>query len=268
MICADCHTEKPSEDFTPGELKKNSSRCRGCVRVRNHNYWKRKKDDPKFKATRSAWYERNKEKVSVQAKDRWEENKDRYEPARKRWAEENRGKRLSYFQDKGQEFRVWVDSLKEGKPCLDCGKTFAPYVMEYDHVHGEKRINISKMAHHRRERVLEEIAKCELVCCACHRTRTRDRRALVKTQRLLEFQSWIDVLRDSPCVDCGETFPPEAMDFDHVWGEKVKEIGQMWCYSRDRVLAEIEKCELVCANCHRERTVQRLRDSETLAEAS
>jgi hypothetical protein len=46
------------------------------------------------------------------------------------------------------------------------------------------------------------------------------------------------------------------MDFDHVRGEKVANVSVLVAggASRRRVLAEIAKCEVVCANCHRERT--------------
>jgi len=45
------------------------------------------------------------------------------------------------------------------------------------------------------------------------------------------------------------------MDFDHVRGKKLKAVGQLLTSrSLAVVIAEIAKCDLVCANCHRERT--------------
>lgn len=72
-------------------------------------------------------------------------------------------------------------------------------------------------------------------------------------------QALIDKLKDIPCADCGNMFPPECMDFDHVRGEKLFAIGNgaVRHYSLARVIAEIAKCELVCANCHRIRTRRR-----------
>ena len=54
---------------------------------------------------------------------------------------------------------------------------------------------------------------------------------------------------------------PHVMDFDHVGEGKVLNIGRMRSsgHSLEEIEAEIAKCELVCANCHRERTQQRLR---------
>ena len=59
-------------------------------------------------------------------------------------------------------------------PCVDCGET-DPVVLEFDHL-GEKAFNISKGL---RDRgwlaVLEEMAKCDVVCANCHRRRTARR---------------------------------------------------------------------------------------------
>ena len=61
-------------------------------------------------------------------------------------------------------------------------------------------------------------------------------------------------LKKDPCIDCGECYPPYVMDFDHVRGEKVCQIGCYLNTSWKKILEELQKCELVCANCHRERT--------------
>ncbi len=51
-----------------------------------------------------------------------------------------------------------------------------------------------------------------------------------------------------PCVDCGED-DPVVLDFDHL-GDKAFSIGHaLKSYKWQRILEEIEKCEVVCANC-------------------
>jgi len=66
------------------------------------------------------------------------------------------------------------------------------------------------------------------------------------------------------CADCGQVFPVWVMHWDHLPGyEKVACISDM-VRSRSRMstLAELRKCELVCANCHVLRTISRAgRDS-------
>lgn len=60
------------------------------------------------------------------------------------------------------------------------------------------------------------------------------------------------------CADCGFDAFPEALEFDHLPGtEKVQNIGTLARSSLKRLFEEIEKTEVVCANCHRRRTAQR-----------
>ena len=60
------------------------------------------------------------------------------------------------------------------------------------------------------------------------------------------------------CADCGYNEHPAALDFDHLPGsEKLISIGQQKNRARSEVLTEVEKCEVVCANCHRIRTAKR-----------
>lgn len=65
-----------------------------------------------------------------------------------------------------------IDEIKS-RPCADCGGVFPPYVMDFDHVRGEKLFNIAlKVDGSGLPRLLAEIAKCDVVCSNCHRVRT------------------------------------------------------------------------------------------------
>ncbi len=81
------------------------------------------------------------------------------------------------------------------------------------------------------------------------------------TARKARLQLEIEALKAAPCTDCGRVFPPECMDFDHLDGAtkegNVCQLMNSGC--RERVYAEIAKCELVCACCHRIRTRRRAR---------
>jgi 5-methylcytosine-specific restriction endonuclease McrA len=66
-----------------------------------------------------------------------------------------------------------VDFLRE-HPCVDCGED-DPVVLEFDHLR-DKKFSISEGLQGRRwQDVLDEIAKCEVVCANCHRRRTAKR---------------------------------------------------------------------------------------------
>jgi hypothetical protein len=73
-------------------------------------------------------------------------------------------------------------------------------------------------------------------------------------------RQFIQQFKDKPCMDCGQKFPSCAMDFDHVRGEKLFSLNCSISRTIPSILAEMEKCELVCANCHRIRTYTRLQN--------
>jgi hypothetical protein len=81
----------------------------------------------------------------------------------------------------------------------------------------------------------------------------RERKRILARERTTYL---IDYFRSHPCVDCGER-DPVVLEFDHL-AEKLFDIGQALPYrSWQSILEEIEKCDVVCANCHRRRTAKR-----------
>ncbi len=65
----------------------------------------------------------------------------------------------------------------------------------------------------------------------------------------------IEYLVHHPCVDCGQT-DVHTLEFDHVRGEKLGHISKMirMACSWATIEAEIAKCEVRCASCHRIKT--------------
>ena len=57
------------------------------------------------------------------------------------------------------------------------------------------------------------------------------------------------------CADCGYRRFPESLHFDHRPGEiKRFGVGKSLTYSVESQVAEIAKCDIVCANCHSHRS--------------
>lgn len=80
--------------------------------------------------------------------------------------------------------------------------------------------------------------------------------------RRRELQERLQALKlEKGCVDCGYDAHPAALDFDHVAGEKVAGLSQLVSASAswERIEAELAKCDVRCANCHRIITVRRRR---------
>jgi hypothetical protein len=172
-------------------------------------------------------------------------------------------------------------------PCADCGGTFPPYCMDFDHRDpAQKSFSLAagKSLLKNRTTLLEEVAKCDVVCANCHRIRTckafmagtlrpiafvRDRFPAATPQAQKHRKDWhdrvavqmkvLDEFRSQACADCGERFPGCSMEFDHRDpARKEYVVSQMpGRYKLAAILAEIAKCDVVCANCHRIRTHRR-----------
>lgn len=95
--------------------------------------------------------------------------------------------------------------------------------------------------------------------------RAYDRENQVRSRA--ERRAWLDAIKvKAGCADCGYSAHPRALDFDHIGTDKLYDVGRM-LHNRtawDRVLAEIAKCEVVCANCHRIRTYERERRAKAM----
>ena len=91
-------------------------------------------------------------------------------------------------------------------------------------------------------------------------TRGRQARLARERKRIRALRAWMAALKSGvPCADCGQTFPSFVMHWDHLPEfEKVGSISELvGNRSRPVVLEELKKCELVCANCHVLRTIER-----------
>jgi hypothetical protein len=70
---------------------------------------------------------------------------------------------------------------------------------------------------------------------------------------------WVNRYKvEKGCVDCGYNQSPVALDLDHL-GDKYKNVSDMiqTGYGLARIMKEVAKCEVRCANCHRIVTQQR-----------
>ena len=73
---------------------------------------------------------------------------------------------------------------------------------------------------------------------------------LERTKYLIEF------FKANPCTDCGES-DPVVLEFDHLRDKAFNISSHFRERAWQSILDEMEKCEVVCANCHRRRTARR-----------
>jgi hypothetical protein len=74
-----------------------------------------------------------------------------------------------------------------------------------------------------------------------------------KEYRIKRRQEFIELL-GGKCIKCNST---EDLEFDHIDPEtKLFSIGNIWWKSYTILLEEVKKCQLLCYDCHKEKTIK------------
>lgn len=84
----------------------------------------------------------------------------------------NKSKIYEQIKTRQRDLKNKIWQYKIEHPCADCGES-DPVVLEFDHL-GDKEFNIGHGGKdgYSWDRILKEIAKCEVVCRNCHVRRT------------------------------------------------------------------------------------------------
>jgi hypothetical protein len=85
--------------------------------------------------------------------------------------------------------------------------------------------------------------------------KNKDKRRIINKRRRLKLREMLRQAKASGCIECGENHPA-CVEFHHREDEdKLFEIGDAVRrgVSEARLFAEIAKCDMLCANCHRKR---------------
>ena len=80
-----------------------------------------------------------------------------------------------------------------------------------------------------------------------------------KQSRLIRRQWLINYLEDKACKTCGES-DPVVLEFNHINPkDKFKGVGELVHQGTlDQLMTEVDKCEILCANCHKRVTAKQL----------
>jgi hypothetical protein len=205
------------------------------------------------------------------------------------WYSHNSTEVLTYT-----EAKIYLSSIKAARGCENCGycNPIALDFDHVDR--STKLAPLARLSRTSvKQSVLqEELAKCMVLCANCHVIKTRDnqdwrrpskriicgfliagtdlcqlssghsgghRRISSSTNtnsRRKERRIWVDALKlAAACTDCGYDTDARALQFDHVnRGDKLLPVASMLHYDEERLRAEIAKCVIRCANCHRLKT--------------
>ena len=134
-----------------------TKKCAGC------------KDDKKLEEF--PWKNKSKGTKSTRCYDcQREYSKKHYRENKRKYLDRNNRRR----ENVRKENRKFLKEYFEKHPCIDCGETDIR-VLQFDHVRGKKKFNISsRIRDWPVDELMDEIAKCEIRCANCHFKKTSD----------------------------------------------------------------------------------------------
>lgn len=148
--------------------------------------------------------------------------------------------------------------LDRGGRCVDCGYSACLNSLDFHHRDpSTKEFGLGKFTGSL-VRYRAEAEKCDLVCASCHRLRhlsddPEPRNAVVAETRIQLKRRAVSYMGGA-CIGCQRSGPQTLFDFHH-WDARTKEFGisedgtfRRW----SSIAAELAKCVMLCANCHRE----------------
>ena len=133
QICSKCKKEKDASEF----YLHHKTRCKECMK--KYNRWWQKENPDKVKKSRKGTYARQ------------------------------RIYYLNWMRNKREKNRSWFIGYKKTHPCEICGQSDIR-CLEFHHIDGRRKgeMLISALVHMNREKLLEEIKKCQMLCANCH----------------------------------------------------------------------------------------------------
>ncbi|WP_435348676.1 homing endonuclease associated repeat-containing protein [Haloarchaeobius sp. HRN-SO-5] len=175
-----------------------------------------------------------------------------------RWHYRNREWNTERTLERRASLRRWIHEMKRGSDGCDRCDVSSPLCLDFHHrEEHEKEMAVNKMvpSGYSKADIRAEIEKCVLLCANCH---AREHTAAIDPsaeQRTKEerLRAWTRAYkRERGCSRCHEN-DPRCLQFHHV-EEKTLGVGAMIAnsYAESAVRDEVEKCEILCANCHRQ----------------
>jgi hypothetical protein len=135
----------------------------------------------------------------------------------------------------------------EQKNCGSCGVTFTPYRSTSKFCSARCRGNSYYKANP--DKKLEQQKRSRENC--------RDQRNADSRKRRQDQVEFVNAYKlEKGCAKCGYNAHPAALDFNHLDPASKSFHISGGTYSREKLITEMEKCEVLCSNCHRVHTYE------------
>jgi len=166
-------------------------------------------------------------------------------------------KTYRYQKRRRRELKAIAVDLLGGR-CRDCGYDKCAAALDPHHADpSTKEFALSSFGGSV-SRLCAEVSKCVLLCANCHRLRHAAEDANAKGGPVVEFRRRLKARAVAymgvACSACGRSGHQAIFEFHHrdssekEFGITSDGIPRRW----ERILSELRKCVMLCANCHRE----------------
>lgn len=147
-----------------------------------------------------------------------------------------------------------VDYL--GGKCIKCGESTMHIMIFHHRDPSKKELTGSDFRKKRWTDLKKELDKCDLYCQNCHRELHYNEKTKCGEDRRLDKKIYLEYSGGS-CIKCGYNKCPASLTFHHrnpsereFWigglSERINSIDEL----NSKIKKEIDKCDLLCANCH------------------
>ena len=157
----------------------------------------------------------------------------------------------------------WAKKIKAidylGGKCIECSDDNIFHLSFHHKDPTDKEANIGSLLSTQKQWsiIQKELDKCELICENCHREKHNiesiDSRARENKRVYLEYKNLYE------CSKCGYDKTPTALELHHIKDKKINFSINKRLHSisdlEDYLKEELDKCDVLCANCHREEQV-------------
>lgn len=184
------------------------------------------------------YYQNNKKKKLERDKIYYQQHKEKY----RKYSLKSKHKHKNMAKQ-------FINLYKSKLPCL-CGESDYR-CLDFHHINPDnKKKAVAELAAegYNIPTIQAEIDKCEILCSNCHR-KQHFKNSSPKNPKAKHVY---ELKLDRRCTKCGESHIA-CLDFHHIQ-EKIDNIGTMVRdkqYSIEDLKLEIDKCIILCSNCHR-----------------
>lgn len=181
-----------------------------------------------------------------------------------------------HFQNNKDKFRercklrridraIWFYEYKiQQNFSCECGENH-PSCICFHHLNPKTKINsVCQLvnAPASEEKIIEEIKKCNAMCHNCHikhhfkiNSRISKKANSKQHERRIASSKWFldyKTKESWKCITCGESDPICLCCHHRNPNDKICAVAVMvtYAYSKEKILNEIAKCDILCQNCH------------------